>query len=333
MLRKPSPKNSGYPEFKEGMKMDTEKKRDIIVIGGGAAGLSAAQYAARAGRTVVVIEEMAAGGQITTVDQVENYPGQTGSLSGFELGELFEKQAVRFGAEVVYATVNSLEKKGEEFHVVTQDGTWSAPAVILATGAKHRVLGVDGEEAFTGRGVSYCATCDGPFFKGRKILVVGGGDSALTEALFLAKLTDKVVLIHRKDRFRAQQNLIDLVTSSPHIEVRYSHTVEKISGDGKLSSITFHDHATDKTYDEDFDAAFIFVGIIPRTNLVPMVEKDSSGYIITNDKMETSIKGLYAVGDVRNTAFRQVVTAASDGAIAAHWASEYIDEVTGHSYA
>ncbi|AEC02158.1 thioredoxin-disulfide reductase [Parasphaerochaeta coccoides] len=312
--------------------MGTEKTRDIIVIGGGAAGLSAAQYAARAGRSVVVIEEMAAGGQITTVDQVENYPGQAGALSGFELGELFEKQAVRFGAEVLYSTVNSLSKKDERFYVETQDGTWSAPAVILATGAKHRVLGTPGEDTFTGRGVSYCATCDGPFFRGRKILVIGGGDSALTEALFLAKLTDKVVLIHRKDRFRAQQNLVDMVTASPHIEVRYSHVVEKMNGDTKLTSVTFRDSSTGKVYEEPFDAVFIFVGIIPRTDLVPGVEKDDSGYIITNEKMETSMRGLYAAGDVRNTTFRQVITAASDGAVAAHWASEYIDEVNGHSY-
>ncbi|MFA6688404.1 MAG: thioredoxin-disulfide reductase [Sphaerochaetaceae bacterium] len=309
------------------------EERDILIIGAGPAGLAAAQYGARAARRTTMIEELAPGGQALTIDSIENYPGVNKTISGYELGMQFQDQAERFGAELVYATVQSVDKDEDNFVVKTTEGEYVAPTVILCTGAKHRPLGVPGEEEYKGKGVSYCATCDGPFFRNKKILVIGGGDSACTEALYLAKLTDKVTLIHRRDRFRAQQEIADRVMRDPKITVKLQHTVESIEGDGdKVDRVVLRNLATDEVYTEEFDAVFVFVGMIPQTSLVPEAKKDDAGYIVTTCRMETSIPGLYAAGDVRDTPFRQIVTAAADGAVAAHCASEYIDELAGRAY-
>jgi thioredoxin reductase (NADPH) len=312
---------------------NTTDNPDIIVIGGGPAGLSAAQYAARAGLSVHLFEEMAPGGQTLTIDGLENYPGFDEPIGGFELAQKFAAQAVKFGAVIHYATVDSITRKDGLFTVSTTDGQFNVPAVILATGAKRRELGVPGETEYQGKGVSYCATCDGPFFKNRKILVVGGGDSACDESLFLSKLTSHVVIIHRKERFRAQKSIADLVQHDSHIETRFFHTVNSIQGDGnKVTAVSLHDLRENRDYTENFDGVFIFVGALPRTQLVPTVEVDESGYIKTDEHMQSSIPGIYAVGDVRDTPFRQIVTSASDGAIAAHSAAQYIDSLKGQSY-
>lgn len=309
------------------------EEREIIIIGAGPAGLSAAQYGARAARKTTMIEEMAPGGQTLVIDAIENYPGVNKVASGFELGMQFQDQAERFGAELVYATVQSLEKESDMFTVKTTGGEYQAPTVIVCTGAKHKYLGIPGESEYTGKGVSYCATCDGPFFRDKKILVVGGGDSACSEALYLAKLSDRVTLIHRRDRFRAQREIAERVINDPHVDVRLQHTATSIEGDGnKVQRVVLNNLATGEVYTEDFDAVFVFVGMLPQTTLVPEVEKDETGYIVTNGRMETSMPGLYAAGDVRNTPFRQIVTAAADGAVAAHCASEYIDELAGKAY-
>lgn len=309
------------------------EERDILIIGAGPAGLAAAQYGARAARRTTMIEEMAPGGQTLVIDAIENYPGVNKVVSGYELGMQFQEQAERFGAELLYATVQTLTKDGDRFIVQTTTGDYSAPAAIICTGAKHRFLGIPGEEEYTGKGVSYCATCDGPFFRNKKILVVGGGDSACSEALYLAKLSDKVTLIHRRDRFRAQQEIAERVMKDPHVDVRLQHTATSIEGDGtKVQRVVLGNLATGEVYTEEFDAVFVFVGMLPQTALVPDVEKDDTGYIVTNDRMETSVPGLFAAGDVRNTPFRQIVTAAADGAVAAHCASEYIDELAGKAY-
>lgn len=310
------------------------KNPDIIIIGGGPGGLSAAQYAARAGLNAHVFEEMAPGGQTLIVDELENYPGYDEAISGFDLANKFAAQAEKFGAVLHYAGVDSVNRRDDgQFDVVTGDGTFTVPVVILATGAKRRELEVPGEKEYQGKGVSYCATCDGPFFRNKKILVVGGGDSACGESLFLSKLTSRVVIVHRKDRFRAQKGIVGLMEHDDHIEIRLSHTVNRIEGDGKrVTSVNLHDVAANRDYSEDFDAVFIFVGALPRTQLVPFVETDSRGYIIADQRMRTSVPGLYAIGDVRDTPFRQVVTAASDGAIAAHDSAEYIDSLHGRAY-
>jgi thioredoxin reductase (NADPH) len=307
---------------------------DIIIIGGGPTGLSAAQYAARAGLSVHVFEEMAPGGQMLMIDELENYPGFDEHITGFELAERFSRQAEKFGAVLHYAPVDSVTRNQDgSFLVNTGDGTFTTLAVILATGAKRRELGIPGEKEYQGKGVSYCATCDGPFFKNKRILVVGGGDSACGESLFLSKLSGDIVIVHRKDRFRAQRSIAGMVEHDTHIDVRFKHTVNAIEGNGrKVTTVSLHDIAAQKDYRENFDAVFVFVGALPRTQLVPFADTDEAGYLKADQKMRTSIPGLYAAGDVRDTPFRQVITGASDGAIAAHSAAEYIDEVKGQAY-
>ncbi|AEV30817.1 thioredoxin-disulfide reductase [Sphaerochaeta pleomorpha str. Grapes] len=308
-------------------------EQDILIIGSGVAGMAAAQYGARAGRSVTLIEEMAPGGQTMYIDMVENYPGFDKPVSGYDLGIKFQSQAEQFGAKIVYGSVTSLKKEKDVFIATTSGETYQAKAVIIATGAKHRHLGVEGEETYQGKGVSYCGTCDGPFFKKKKILVVGGGDTALTDALYLSKLSDDVVIVHRKDRFRAQDNLVDQVNRNGHIETVMQQTLTKIEGDGnRVTGVILKNLVTGEEYHRDFDAVFIFVGMLPQTALLDAKLLDKSGYVITNEKMETKEKGLYAAGDVRDTVFRQLITAASDGAIAAHCASEYIDEIEGREY-
>lgn len=313
---------------------DKEKQPDIIIVGGGPAGLSAAQYAARAGLSAHVFEELAPGGQTLIVDELENYPGFDEPISGFDLADKFAKQAERFGAVIHYGSVDKITHNEDGSYTVdTSDGNFTVPVVIMSTGAKRRELGVPGEKEYQGKGVSYCATCDGPFFKKKRILVVGGGDSACGESLFLSKLSEDIVIVHRKDRFRAQRSIAGMVEHDEHVDVRFMHTVNEIKGDGKkVTSVSLHDSEHDRDYEEQFDAVFIFIGADPRTQLVPFAETDDSGYLVTNELMSTTTPGLYAVGDVRNTPFRQVVTAASDGSIAAHAAAEYIDELKGQAY-
>jgi thioredoxin reductase (NADPH) len=244
-----------------------------------------------------------------------------------------QAQAEKFGAEFMTDSVNSLKKEGNTFVLsLAGGGTIHAQAVILATGAKHRTLDIPGEAQFSGRGVSYCATCDGPFFKGKKMFVVGGGDAACDEAQFLAKLSDKIVMIHRRDRFRAQKSLADRVLRNKNIEVRFNTRMLEIQGDQKVRSVVLENLETKQTYQEETDAVFVFVGSIPQTALVPEAEKDESGSIITDQRMESSIKGLFVAGDVRATPFRQVVVAAGEGAIAAHSAAQYIDDIRGEAY-
>ncbi|MHB9153121.1 MAG: thioredoxin-disulfide reductase [Spirochaetales bacterium] len=305
---------------------------ELIIIGAGPAGLAAAQYGARANLETLVIEEMAPGGQTLLIDQLENYPGILEPVSGYDLAETMRVQAERFGAEFTSSSVEKIEKRGTGFSIKTSDGIFEAEAVIIATGAKHRRLGVPGEEEFIGKGVSYCATCDGPFFKGKKMLIVGGGDSACDEAMYLSKLSDTIVMIHRRDRFRAQKALAERVLSNPNINVRFNTVATKISGSKKLESVTLKDVATGETRDEAFDAVFVFVGSDPNTSIVPDVAKDETNSIIADERMATSVPGLFAAGDVRVSPFRQIITACSDGAIAAHAASQYIDETRGAAY-
>ncbi len=309
-----------------------DQNYDVIIIGGGPAGLSAAQYAGRANLKVLLVEEMALGGQGLVIESLENYPGFPEGVGGFDFAQKMEAQARQFGAEILNTTVRSFTKEGNTFKVVTGKGDLTATAVILATGAKHRTLDVPGEAEFSGRGVSYCATCDGPFFKNQKILVVGGGDAACDEAMFLSKLTDQVVMVHRRDRFRAQKALGERVLANPRIDVRFNTTAVEIKGDQKVKEVVLQNTETGETSTEDFGAVFIFVGSLPQTGLVPDLEKDEAGYLVTNQRMETSVPGLYVVGDLRATPFRQVVVAAGEGAVAAHCAAQYIDEVHDEAY-
>ena len=306
---------------------------DLVVVGGGPAGMTAAQYGARANLRTLVIEEMAAGGAVLLISDMENYPGFPEPVNGYEFSEAMRQQTENFGAVFKSATADSITKKNNIFTVETSDGPVTSWTVVLSTGAKHRHLGAPGEEEFSGRGVSYCATCDGPFFKNKKMLVVGGGDSACDEASYLANLTEKVVMIHRRDRFRAQKVLADRVQNNSNIEVRLNHTLEGIQGESKVGRVVLKKTDSGETYEEEFDAVFIFIGADPQTSMAPDLEKDDTGYLITNQNMETSLKGFFAVGDVRATPFRQVVVAAGEGAVAAHMAAAHIDDIKGEVYA
>ncbi|MDX9959587.1 MAG: thioredoxin-disulfide reductase [Spirochaetia bacterium] len=306
---------------------------DLIVVGGGAAGMGAAQYGARANLRTLVIEEMAHGGQALLIDKLENYPGLVPVVDGYTWAENMRSQAEEFGAEIRSGSVNAIRKEDHRMAVETTDGTLHAKAVVLATGAKHRHVGVKGEEEFAGRGVSYCATCDGPFFKGKPMVVVGGGDAACDEAMYLSKLTDRIIMVHRKDRFRAQKALADRVLSNPKIEMHWDTVIDENKGDKSVNAVTLRNLKTGETTEVTASAVFVFVGSIPQTAAVPPeVARDEAGSIVTNDRMETSLPGLYAVGDVRTTPFRQVITAVADGAVAAHCAAQYIDELEGHAY-
>jgi len=310
---------------------------DLIIIGAGPAGLTAAQYGARANLSVLVLEQLSPGGQALYIDILENYPGVAAGKSGFEFSEDLRLQAEGFGAKILTEEVKALNKDGEVFTIVLASGkSLKSPAVIIATGAKHRTLDVPGEKEFSGRGVSYCATCDGPFFKGKKIFVVGGGDTACVEAQYLSRLSNQVTLIHRREKFRAQKALADRALHNPNINVRFNTVMKEIRGAAKVTSVLLEGNGT--SGEESADAVFIFTGIVPQTSLVSgangglKVELDEAGYIITDQTMASSVPGLFAAGDVRTTPFRQVVTAAADGAVAAHCAAAYIDSQKGESY-
>jgi thioredoxin reductase (NADPH) len=311
---------------------------DFIIIGGGAAGLTAALYAARSKLKTLVLEEALAGGQVQNILELENYPAVMPAIGGFEFSALLEKQAKAFGTEIIQSTVKTLEKSGDEFTVKTGAGEFTSPAVLLSTGASPRKLGVADEEKFTGRGVSYCATCDGPFFRGKRIAVIGGGNSACDEALYLATLSDDVTIIHRKSTFRAEKTVADRVLNNKHITGKFDTIATEIQGDVKVASLTLQNTKTGATESFPVAGVFIFAGSNPRTNLVSAanfsggVKTDNSGYIVTDENMQTSVSGLFCAGDVRSKPFRQVITAASDGAIAAHSAGKYILELKGDVY-
>lgn len=295
---------------------------DYIIIGGGVAGLASAQYAARGGLKTVVIQGSSFGGQVMQIADLENYPGVYPNVSGADFIEKMQEQTMAFGAKMEYGPVTSIDKVENTFTVKTKSKAFKAPAVLIATGAVHRNLGVPGEKELTGRGVSYCATCDGPFFKNKRIVVVGGGDSACSEAIYLSSLSDDVKIIHRRDSFRAQQAVIDKMLKSG-VQPVYDSVVKSVNGSNKVESVTVENVKTGKTEELACDAVFVFVGMLPQNELVEMLKKDEQGYIITGEDMETSVPGLFAAGDVRAKSFRQIVTAVADGAIAANSAKKY----------
>jgi thioredoxin reductase (NADPH) len=316
---------------------------ELIIIGGGPAGLTAAQYGARANLPVLVIEQLAPGGQALLIDKIENYPGIAPDTSGYDFAETLRRQAEGFGAEFLSDSVLSLEKEEGRFRLTLgSGGTLEAPAVIIATGARHRTLDIPGEAEFYGRGVSYCATCDGPFFKNKKIFVVGGGDAACDEAQYLSRLSPQVVLIHRRDRFRAQKAIAERTIGNPNIEVRFNTRMLEIRGDGQVSSVLLERTNTAARYEEDAAAVFIFAGTIPQTAFVSGLsagsgagadlEFDENGYIVTDQAMAAAVPGLFVAGDVRAAPFRQLVAAAGEGAVAAHSAAAYIAARKGEAY-
>jgi thioredoxin reductase (NADPH) len=305
------------------MENTNSEKYDYVIIGAGCAGLASAQYAARGGLSVLVLDLAGAGGQVLQISELENYPGVFPAVDGATYMMTMQKQAEAFGAKIVQENVLSIDKLGADFIVKTKKASYQASCLCLATGAIHRNLDVPGEKELTGRGVSYCATCDGPFFRDKKILVVGGGDSACSEAIYLSTISKDVSIIHRRDKFRAQQAVIDKMLAAG-VKPVYDSVVKEIKGEGRVQSVILGNVKTGEQTEVEADAVFIFTGMLPQTDLVEMLPKDPSGYILTDENMETSVPGLFAAGDVRSKPFRQVVTSVSDGAIAAHVASERI---------
>ncbi len=297
---------------------------DFVVIGAGAAGLTAAQYGARSGLDTLLIDSGETGGQALNISNLENFPGFYPAVKGTTFIKNMKDQAQSFGAEIAQTKVQSIDKIKNKFVIETAGGKISAFTVLIATGAAHKKLGVPGENEFNGRGVSYCATCDGPFFRGGKIVVVGGGDSACEEAFYLSSLADSVILVHRREELRAQKAIQQKIQKAKNISVLFNTEVEKIEGDKKVNGVVLKNNKTGATENIKCDAVFIFVGMNPRTELVNMLRKDEGGYLITNYRMETAVSGIYAAGDVRAKPFRQLITAAADGAIAANQAHAYV---------
>lgn len=305
---------------------------DLIIIGSGPAGLSAAQYGARANLKTLVIENGSTGGQVLNINEFVNYPGVFPAVSGVDFINTMVEQAKSFGAEILTANVSSIDKVKNLFVLKTDKGELKSYTLVIATGAAHRKLGIPGEKELTGMGVSYCATCDGPFFKNRKVVVIGGGDSACDEATYLATLASEVTIIHRKASLRAQKAVADKVLNNPKIKVIFNTVVKEIKGKYKVDELVLENTETKEESTLKADGVFIFIGMIPQTDLVEMLPKDEGGYIKTNENMETAIKGMYCVGDIRSKLFRQVVTATSDGATAAFSAGLYIRELKNEVY-
>jgi thioredoxin reductase (NADPH) len=305
--------------------------RDLVIIGAGGAGLSAAQYGARGNLRTLVLEELSSGGQALLIDELENYPGFPEPVNGYDFSQKMEQQARKFGADFQNVTVTAVKKLEGHFLLETDHGPITTLTVILATGAVHRSLGVPGEAELAGHGVSYCATCDGPFFKNKRMVVVGGGDAACDESMYLSHLASGILMIHRRDKHRAQKALASRVLANPKIEMRFNTELRRIEGSPAVSAVTLVNNVTGKECREPASAVFIFIGSDPKSSLVAGlgVTMDHMGYVETNQKMETGVPGLYAVGDVRASPFRQLVVAAAEGAIAAHVAGQYIDEHKG----
>lgn len=303
---------------------------DVIIIGSGPAGLSAGLYAARAKMKTLIIEKERAGGQIVTTHDVANYPGAPVGTTGPSLTERMVEQVEQFGAERLTAEVLEVELEGQVKRLVTSEGAFEAKSIIITTGAHPRKLGLENEEKFIGRGISYCATCDADFFSGLPVLVIGGGDTAIEEALFLTKFASEVTIVHRRDEFRAAKSYVEKAMNHPKIKTIMNASVKEIVGDKRLEKVILENTQTGEVFDYEpeggFFGIFVFVGYIPNTNIFSsQLNFDKSGYILTDELMNTNIKGVFAAGDVRSKTLRQVVTATSDGAIAAVEAEKHVD--------
>ena len=302
-----------------------KKDYEVIIIGGGPAGLSAGLYTSRARLGSLLIEKMGVGGQIADAEQVDNYPGFPQGIGGFELGQLMHQQATEYGLETLLAEVTGIELQERQKVVKTTEGNFATKAVIIASGSERRKLGIPGEEKFTGKGVSYCATCDAPLFREKPVAVVGGGDAAITEAIYLAKFASKVTVIHRRDQLRASRILQEKAFADPKIEFLWNTVVDEIEGTDLVQRIRLRQVKTGEKSTLDISGVFISVGLKPNTDyLKGVLPLDAAGYIITNDKMETEIPGILAAGDIRRNSARQAITAAGDGATAAIYAERFI---------
>ncbi|MBB6281933.1 MULTISPECIES: thioredoxin-disulfide reductase [Geobacillus] len=308
--------------------MADEKIYDVIIAGAGPAGLTAAVYTSRANLSTLMIERGVPGGQMVNTEEVENYPGFE-TILGPELATKMFEHAKKFGAEYAYGDVKEIID-GEAYKtVVVGDKEYKARAVIIATGAEYKKLGVPGEAELGGRGVSYCAVCDGAFFKGKDLVVVGGGDSAVEEGVYLTRFANKVTIVHRRDQLRAQKILQDRAFANEKVDFIWNHTVKQINEkDGKVGSVTLVHTQTGEEREFPCDGVFIYIGMVPLSKpFAHLGITNENGYIVTNEKMETKVPGIFAAGDVREKTLRQIVTATGDGSIAAQSAQHYVEEL------
>ena len=298
---------------------------DVIIIGGGPAGYTAALYAARAGLDTLLIEKMSIGGQMALTDVIDNYPGFADGVDGFTLGMQMQAGAERFGAKTHYTEVLSVALNESPKKIHTADGIFFARTVIICTGADPRRLGIEGEEALTGRGIHYCAHCDGRFYKDKTVAVVGGGNTAAADALYLSKLAKKVILVHRRDTLRATKIYHEPLMGAENVEFHWNSRVSALYAENRLNGVEITDVVSGERQQLPCDAVFVSIGRNPATSLFKeQLDLDDSGYIVAGESTKTSLGGVFAAGDVRQKALRQVITAASDGAVAAHFAEEYL---------
>jgi thioredoxin reductase (NADPH) len=303
-----------------------KKNYEVIIIGGGPAGLTAGLYTSRSRLDTLLIEMGLLGGQMTTTELIDNYPGFPQGINGDELSRLMEEQAKRFGLEVVTQSVVEVKLEGNKKVVKTDEGSYFCNSLIVCTGTEYRKLGVPGENEFAGRGVSYCATCDGAFFRDSQIIVVGGGDSALTEALYLTKFAKEVTIIHRRDALRGTKIYQERVFANPKIKLLWDSVVQEIKGDSVVRSVLVKNLKTGEQTELPAEGAFLFVGLLPRTQFLKgLVRLDEGGYILTDENGETSAKGIFAAGDCRKKLLRQIATAVGEGATAAFAAEKYLE--------
>jgi thioredoxin reductase (NADPH) len=305
---------------------------DVIIIGGGPAGLTAGLYASRSRLKALLLEGMIVGGQMVTTDIVENYPGFPQGISGAELTTIMEEQAKRFGLMMEMGEVIGLEVGGGKKIIKTAEREYRADVIIICTGTEYRKLGIPGEAEFTGHGLSYCATCDGAFFQDSKIVVVGGGDSALTEALFLTKFAKEITIIHRRDALRATKIYQERAFANPKIDFLWNSVVEEIRGDKTVHSVLVKDVTSNEVREVPTEGVFMFIGIEPKTAFLKgVVALDESGYILVDENnLQTTVDGIFAAGDARKKLLRQVATAVGDGATAAFATEKYLEE-RGHT--
>lgn len=298
---------------------------DVIIIGGGPGGYTAALYCARAGMDTLIIEKLSAGGQMALTSQIDNYPGFDEGIDGFALGEKMQQGAERFGAKTELAEVESVNLSGERKEIVTSEGTFCSKTIVIATGAIPREIGIDDEAKLVGRGVNYCAACDGMFYKGKTVAVIGGGNSAAGDALLLSKICEKVILVHRRDTLRAEKIYHTPLLQAENVEFCWNSTVEAFLYEDKLNGIRVKNKETGEEKEIACDGVFVSIGRSPATALFKgQIEMDKGGYIVADETTRTSQPGVFAVGDVRTKAMRQVITAAADGAVASHFIEEYL---------
>jgi len=298
---------------------------DVIIIGGGPAGLTAGLYASRANLNSLLIEKGLVGGQISTAEKVDNYPGFPDGIDGFELTDLMHRQATKYGLKTIIAEVADVKPQKKQIVIKTTDGDYIARALIVASGSDRQKLGIPGEKEFTGKGVAYCATCDAAFFRDVPVVVIGGGNAAITEALHLTKFASKVTIIHRRDKLRASAVLQEKAFSEPKIGFIWDSVVEEIEGEDTVKRIKLRQVKTDEKSTMEIAGVFVAVGLKPNTDyLKGILRMDAGGHVITDDKMGTNVPGIFAAGDARHNSARQAITAAGDGATAAFYAEKFL---------